>query len=366
MYNNDQRIVVTLDAGGTNFVFGAMRGCEYIIDPVTYPSHGDDLDMCLKTIVDGFNEVISLLPEAPVAISFAFPGPASYRDGIIDGGVSNLPAFMNTVALGPYLNQKFNLPIFINNDGDLFAYGEALCGALPEVNARLEAAGSPKRYRNLCGFTFGTGFGVGLVIDRHLNLGDNSCIEIFCMRHKRMPEVMVEDGVSIRAVKRVYGELAGCDASHLTPRDIFEIAEGNQPGCQASARKAFDEMGETAGNAMAAVASLIDGIIVIGGGITAARKYMIDGIMRELRAEVDTLAGGRVRVVQPDVYCLEDEREFEEFCKGETKTIYIPQSDIPVVYDGKKRIGVIFSKLGASRAISVGAYAYALSQLDNA
>lgn len=30
-----------------------------------------------------------------------------------------------------------------------------------------------------------------------------------------------------------------------------------------------------------------------------------------------------------------------------------------------KRIGVTFSKLGASKAISVGAYAFALSEIDN-
>ena len=28
MYIHDNRIVITLDAGGTNLVFGAMRGCE--------------------------------------------------------------------------------------------------------------------------------------------------------------------------------------------------------------------------------------------------------------------------------------------------------------------------------------------------
>ncbi len=36
------------------------------------------------------------------------------------------------MALGPFLEYKFGIPVFINNDGDLFAYGEALGGALPE------------------------------------------------------------------------------------------------------------------------------------------------------------------------------------------------------------------------------------------
>ena len=33
-YRADQRVVMTLDAGGTNFVFSAMRGGEEIVEPV--------------------------------------------------------------------------------------------------------------------------------------------------------------------------------------------------------------------------------------------------------------------------------------------------------------------------------------------
>ena len=36
----------------------------------------------------------------------------------------------------------------------------------------------------------------------------------------------------------------------------------------------------------------------------------------------------------------------------------------PYTYDPQKRIGVMISKIGASKAISVGAYDFALAQLD--
>ena len=98
------------------------------------------------------------------ALSFAFPGPADYPNGII-GDLKNLPAFRGGVPLGPLLAETFGAPVFINNDGDLFAYGEAMAGLLPEVNGMLEAAGSPKRFRNLLGVTLGTGFGAGLVLE---------------------------------------------------------------------------------------------------------------------------------------------------------------------------------------------------------
>ena len=35
-YTNDSRIVLTLDAGGTNMVFGAMRGGHSIVEYVPW------------------------------------------------------------------------------------------------------------------------------------------------------------------------------------------------------------------------------------------------------------------------------------------------------------------------------------------
>ena len=251
MYSRDNRVVITLDAGGTNLVFGAMQANKFIVEPITKPSNADNLDKCLATMVEGFQAVIDQLEEKPVAISFAFPGPADYPNGIIGGYLPNFPSFREGVALGPFLEYKFGIPVFINNDGDLFAYGEALGGALPEVNAKLEALGCPKRYKNLVGYTFGTGLGVGIVVNNQLNRGDNSCVETFCLKHKKMPDIIVEDGAAIRAVKRVYGELTGNPNHGLEPKELCDIADGKREGDAEAARKAFAEMGEIAGDAMA-------------------------------------------------------------------------------------------------------------------
>lgn len=364
MYIHDNRIVVTLDAGGTNLVFGAMRACEYISKPITYPSNASDLDLCLDTMVKGFREVIDSLDEAPVAISFAFPGPADYPNGIIGGYLPNFPSFREGVALGPYLQKEFGIPVFINNDGDLFAFGEALCGALPELNRRLAEAGSRKRYRNMLGYTFGTGFGIGVVVNGELNRGDNSCVETFCLPHKTKDGVISEEGVAIRAIKRVYSEVSGDHDHDLEPKEICEIADGVREGDREAARRAFAEFGETAGDAMATAAQLIDGIIVIGGGITGARHHILPSLIKELRADLNTLDGERVRRVQMEVFDLDDPEEFEKFAAGNRKAIKVRGTDMTVEYDDMKRIGVTFSKLGASKAISAGAYAFALSKID--
>jgi len=364
MYSHDNRIVITLDAGGTNFVFGAMRANEFIVEPLTMPSNAQDLDKCLATMTEGFRRIISRLDERPVAISFAFPGPADYPNGIIGGYLPNFPSFRRGVALGPYLEMTFGIPVFINNDGDLFAYGEALGGALPEINARLEKAGSSKRYHNLLGYTFGTGFGVGMVIDGRLNRGDNSCVETFCLRHKKMPDIIVEEGVAVRAIKRIYGERSGHPDHPFEPKEICEIADGTRPGDREAAKAAFAELGEIAGDAMATAVTLTDGLIVIGGGITAARKHIMPALLAELRSKMHTIKGEELNRVQMKVYDLDDEEEFKAFAKGDMRPLQVYGSDRFVAYDPQKRIGVMISKLGASRAISVGAYAFALSMLD--
>ncbi|MDE6403725.1 MAG: ROK family protein, partial [Muribaculaceae bacterium] len=111
-------------------------------------------------------------------------------------------------------------------------------------------------------------------------------------------------------------------------------------------------------------AQLIDGIIVIGGGITAARHWIMPTLIAELRGQLATLGGDTVRRVQMEVFNLDNPAEFDQFAKGNTKTINVRGTNLTVDYDDMKRIGVTFSKLGASRAISAGAYAFALSKID--
>ena len=73
-FSSDRRIILTLDAGGTNFVFSAMQGNQEVVKPIQKPAFSNDLDRCLSGVAQGFEEVIQNLNEKPVAISFAFPG----------------------------------------------------------------------------------------------------------------------------------------------------------------------------------------------------------------------------------------------------------------------------------------------------
>lgn len=362
MYAKDSRVVMTLDAGGTNFVFSAIQGGREIAGPITLPACADHLEKCLGNLVKGFKIIQAHLSVAPVAISFAFPGPADYAAGII-GDLPNFPAFRGGVALGPYLEQIFHLPVFIHNDGNLFAYGEALLGTLPDINERLQEAGSTKQFKNLLGVTLGTGFGAGVVIDGQLLLGDNAAGgDIWCFRNKKYAECIVEESVSIRGVQRIYAHRSG-EEKVYSPKEIFEIAEGTRPGNREAAVAAFAELGEMAGDALASAITLIDGIIVIGGGLSNAAKYIVPALMNELNASLKMMNGTQVGRIQMKAYWLEDADSFAEFAQGKVTQVSVPGFDCQVPYDSCKRIGVALSKYGANRAIAMGAYVYALNHL---
>ncbi len=95
-FKNDKRVVLALDAGGTNFVFSAIQGGDELVKPISKPSNSNNLDLCLGTLVEGFTEIKQNLSQDPIAISFAFPGLADYPKGIISD-LPNFPAFSGGV-----------------------------------------------------------------------------------------------------------------------------------------------------------------------------------------------------------------------------------------------------------------------------
>ncbi len=361
----DKRIVLTLDAGGTNFRFSAIQEGKIIANPVNLSAAASTLDEMLDKIVSGFQKLVDQLKDRPAAISFAFPGPADYEKGII-GDLENLPLFKGGVALGPFLQNQFQLPVFINNDGDLFALGEAIGGILPKINAELEKIGNPKRYQNLLGLTFGTGFGAGIISKGVLFTGDNSAqAEINRMRNHLITETSVEDSVSIRAIKRVYAKEANIPIDKCpNPFEIYNIGKGRAKGNKNAALKSFECLGKAAANAAADAITLVDGIVVIGGGLSGAADLFMPHLCAEMNREFTTLQGYKLDRMEVKAYNLLNEKEKTAFLQTSTKQIPIPRSTKTISYDNSKKIAVGISVLDTSEAVALGAYSFALQQLD--
>ena len=361
-YAND--VIFILDAGGTGFKFSVMHNAHEIIEPFTIPSAAPTLKEVLQKIIEGFRLCEEKCESKASAISFCFPGPADYPNGII-GDLENLPTFRGGVPLKQMLENEFHVPVFINNGGDLFAYGEALGGLLPEVNNLLEQQGSPKRYRNLLGVTLGTGFGGGIVIDKVLLNGDNSAGgEINRFRNILYPNTSAEDSISIRGVRRVYAreaKIAFEDAPE--PFEIYQIAMGIKEGNKKAAQKAWDELAAVLADVLSNAISLIDGVIAIGGGLSGAWPVFMPKLIEKMNEPFTALNNHQVSRMETVAINLMDPDEMIRFTSKSGKMVKVPFSDQKVWYDPNKRVGVAVTKLGTSSAVAIGAYAYAIHQL---
>ena len=123
-------------------------------------------------------------------------------------------------------------------------------------------------------------------------------------------------------------------------------------------------MGEAVGDALANAMTLIDGLVVIGGGLSAAAPLFLPRVVAEMNGTIENLAGQQIPRMEMKAFNLEDEAELEAFVRGEARYITVPGSDRKVIYDPLKRVGVGLSRLGTSRAVAIGAYAYALHVLE--
>lgn len=367
IYDNEKRVVLTLDTEGDHFVFSALRGGCQVGESVCLPSEGHDLDKSLANIKAGFRTLIDTTGLVPSAISFPFPGPADYPKGVIYNKTS-LPAYRDGVALGDFLQDEFCVPVFVNNDGDLFVYGEAIAGFLPKVNRMLEEAGLEKRYKKLFGVTIGRGLGGGLVSNNRLFVGDNSnALEVWLTCIRPHTNCFAEEGASTRAVQRAYGRHAGLgDNVSLSGKQIEQIARGALEGNQQAAREAYADMGRVLGGVCATAATLFDSLIVIGGGLSRGHDLFMDAVLDEMNGTIKTCDGCEIPRLAQKAYNLEDAAQRKEFVRGQEKTIKVYGSDREVVSDPLKRIGIGLTTLGTRQAVAIGAYAYAINTLDNA
>jgi glucokinase len=189
-------------------------------------------------------------------------------------------------------------------------------------------------------------------------------MEIWAQRAKRFPHSPVEEFVSIRGVRRAYAEAARIpfDAAP-EPKLIAAIARGEAQGDQGAALEAFRAFGEEAGNALANAVTLLDTLVVIGGGLSAAHRLFMPALLGEMNSHLASPSGLRSARTGIRAFDLDDPDDRAAFRQGAAKMITVPRSTRGLSYDPLKRTGVGVSRLGTVLAVGIGAYAYALERL---
>ncbi len=354
-----ETVVATLDAGGTNLVFSLVE--NGIVNPgkINLPAASENLERFLKKLIHGFESLQNKTGKKFTAISFSFPGPADYEAGII-GDLQNLPFFRGGVPLKKMLENIFKVPVFINNDGDLFALGEAMHGLLSEINLK-----APKVYKNLLGVTLGTGFGGGLVSGGQLFRGDNSAAaEINRLSSYQNREQSTEEVLSIRGIRRLFAKEAGIDFEQSPqPSEIFKMATGELAGDKEAAKKAWKIFGEELGDALANAVTLTDSCVVIGGGLSGAYPLFLQIAVNKMNGLLKRNDGGNIQRMEVFAYNWENPDCRTDFLKDDKIEIEVPFGNETTDYRNIKKIAVGISKLGTSNAVALGAYFFAKKEL---
>ena len=144
---------VGIDLGGTNFKAG--RVSDGIIHSETSNSvHRNSTASELLTSL--FSTVDAVITKNTTAIGVGVPGIVDPVAGVIYD-LMNLPVWKE-VALKKILEDRYAVPVFLNNDANCFAKGEHIYGV-------------GKAFTDFVGLSIGTGLGMGVIIDHKLHNG---------------------------------------------------------------------------------------------------------------------------------------------------------------------------------------------------
>lgn len=163
-------VAIGVDIGGTKISAArvSLKAGMEDFQRTTTPERGKDFIEAIESLVMPLKEKGG---SAPLCIGIASAGTVNSDTGEIFGATGNLPALREIGSLRETLEQHLQLPVFIENDANAAAYGEARLGAA-------------KGYADVLAITLGTGVGTGFLIhDRlvrgaHFSAGEGGHIAI--------------------------------------------------------------------------------------------------------------------------------------------------------------------------------------------
>lgn len=172
-------MILGIDLGGTNICLGLVDNGK-VISMTSVPSFAPEYT--LEQTLDYLSEQIEaiMVPEVE-KIGIGVPTVVDISKGIVYDA-ANIPSWKE-VHLKDYLEERFGVPVNINNDANCYAMG--VFGVFPE-NSKPDV---------LVTVTLGTGIGIGVVDHGHLFCGTNcgagelgyvpymdSCLEEYCSK----------------------------------------------------------------------------------------------------------------------------------------------------------------------------------------
>ena len=273
------KIIIGVDVGGTKILTGLLSGSgELIAEPVKVPTGTQDPpEAILNRLYGSIDAALSAVGRSlgdVAGIGIGVPGPLNIKEGVFLDPLQ-LPTLHN-FPIRRTVREHYQLPVAVNNDANCFVLAESFVGA---------GAGC----RSVLGFTLGTGFGCGIVIDKKLRLGATETAgEIWFSPYK---ESFIEEYVSGRGLERTYRELSG---ENSAPPEILELARQGK----ADAITAWEEFGKDLAYAIAWSVNILDPeIVVLGGSLTLGLDLFGPAMEEHLRRQVTPVPSEKTSVV---------------------------------------------------------------------
>ena len=201
------------------------------------------------------------------AIGIGVPGVVDTDEGIVYD-VQYIPSWVE-VPLKEKLQQRYQLPVFVNNDANCFALGEYHFG-------------KGKGHKNMIGLTVGTGLGAGIIINRHLYSGPNCGAGEFGM---------------VAYLDQVYEYYCSgqffTNVHHLDGEVVFTLAQQGSP----QALALYAEMGMHLGHAIKMIMYTYDPVlIVLGGSVRFAYAYFQAAMWQQIKTFAFTKSVTRLTI----------------------------------------------------------------------
>jgi len=244
--------LIGVDLGGTKVAVGIITDgtLKHKTEAKINQDSEDPMD-AVRLMVGLIGE---LLDDKVKGIGVGVPGLVN-RDWGIVYDVLNIPNWKE-IPLKALLEEKFAVPVYVDNDANCFAMGEYRYGAYAGNN-------------DFVGLTLGTGMGSGIIKNGALIPDAHCCSgEFGTMSYL---DGIYENYTSGMYFKLKYGK---------NGEEMAEKARTEEPW----AAKAYREMGMHLGNAIKTIIMAVDPpLIIIGGSVAKAREYYQDAMWESIR-----------------------------------------------------------------------------------
>ncbi|HEY9004279.1 MAG TPA: ROK family protein [Mucilaginibacter sp.] len=256
--------VIGIDLGATN-IRGAVVIGDTLLNIVSARIHSDGT--VEEVLEDIYQVVDALIDDSITAIGIGVPSVVDVLNGIVYD-VQYIPSWVE-VPLKRLMEEKYHIPVFVNNDANCFAVGEYHFG-------------KGKGFGSVIGLTLGTGLGAGVIINGKLYAGYNCGAGEF--------------GLFSYLDNILEFYCSGSFFQNVYQLDGVKVFEDAQKG-DARALELYKELGTHIGHAIKMVMYAYDPqLIILGGSVRHAYDFFQEMMWEQIKTFAYTKSAERIKI----------------------------------------------------------------------